>query len=107
MPAIPTSNNGSTFFNINDCRTFKQTITTSLVALTSYPCSEVIVVNKTGANVAIFDNNNSALGNAFLLSNNESFTFRGITSTAMVSASGAVTGDIYYRTQYFSLLPQR
>lgn len=107
MASIPTSNNGSTFFNINDCRSFKQTITTALVQLSSYPCSEVIIVNKTGTNVIVFDNGYSLAQNGFLLSNNETFTFRGITSTSVVSASAAATGDIYYRSQYYSLLPQR
>lgn len=105
--AIPTSNNGSTFYNINECRSFKQTVGATLVALTAQPCSEVIISNKTGGNVVIFDNSYSDANNSFLLSNGEVFTFRGITNTSVVSASGAVTGDLYYRTQYYSLLPQR
>jgi hypothetical protein len=107
MPAIPTTNNGSTFYNINDCKSFKQTIGTLLVSLTSYPCSEVIIVNKTGGAVSIYDNGYTAANNAFLLGNNESFTFRGVTNSNMISAIAASSGDIYYRTQYFSLLPQR
>ena len=107
MPAVPTTNNGSTFFNINECRSFKQTISTNLVALTAQPCSEVIIVNKTGGTVTIYDNGYSASNFGFLLASNESFTFRGITNTNVVSAIAASSGDIYYRTQYFSLLPQR
>ena len=107
MPAVPTTNNGSTFFNINDCRSFKQTIGTNLVSLTSYPCSEVVIVNKTGGAVTIYDNGFTASNCGFLLSNNESFTFRGVTNSNSISAIAASSGDIYYRTQYFSLLPQR
>jgi hypothetical protein len=107
MAAVPTTNNGSTFYNQNDCRTFKQTITTSLVRLSSYPCSEVIITNRTGGNVNIFDNDYNSTQNAMLLLNNDTYTFRGITNTSVVSASAAATGDIYYRTQYFSILTQR
>ena len=107
MPVPFTSNNGSTFYNINDCRSFNQTIGTQITQLSAYPCSEVIIVNKTGGNLTDFDNNYINTQFGFLLANNESFTFRGITSTATVSASAATQGLIYYRTQYFSLLPQR
>lgn len=107
MAAVPTTNNGSTFYNQNDCRSFKQTIGTVLVQLSSYPCSEVIITNKTGVNVTIFDNGYNNALNSMLLSNNDTYTFRGITNTSVVSASAASTGDIYYRTQYFSVLPQR
>ena len=107
MPAIPVANNGSIFYNINDCRSFKQTIGTALVALTSYPCSEVVIVNKTGGILTIYDNGYTALNNGFILADNESFTFRGITNANSVSAIAASSGSIYYRTQFFSLLPQR
>ena len=44
----------------------------------------------------------------FLLSNNESITIRGITNSNQVSAKTlAGGGTIYFRTQYFSFLPQR
>lgn len=108
MPSVPTSNNGSTFYNINDCKSFRQTVTAgSLVALSAYPCSEVLIVNRTGGNILVFDNNNFSVQNSFLMKNDEQYTFRGLTSTSVVSTSGAATGDIYYRSQYYSLLPQR
>ena len=106
MP-VPTSNNGSTFYNINECKSFKQSIGTSLVQLSAFPCSEVIIVNRTSGNISVYDNNNFAEENSFLLSSGESFTFRGITNSSVVSAIAASAGDIYYRTQYFSMLPQR
>lgn len=107
MP-IPTSNNGTVFYNINECRSFKQTLSTNLVALSSQPCSEVIIVNRTGQDVLVYDNDYSNSANEFLLADSESFTFRGITNTLTVSAKTlSGTGPIYYRTQYFSNLNQR
>ena len=105
--AIPTQNNGSTFYNINECRSFKQTITTNLTRLSAQPCSEVIIINRTPGVITVYDNNYFASAFGFILSAGETFTFRGITNTMWVSAVAAVQGEIYYRTQYFSLLPQR
>ena len=106
--SIPIANNGSTFYNINVCRSFKQTITTNLVSLSSQPCSEVIIVNRTGSDVLVYDNECFNDDNAFLLSDGESFTFRGVTNTSIVSAkTTSGTGSIYYRAQYFSNLNQR
>lgn len=103
MPAVPTTNNGSTFYNPNNCYTFNQVIGASLVQLSSYSCAEITIVNKTGGNVLIFDNNNNAANTGFLLSNNDQFTFRGITNSSVVSASATSTGSIYCRTQYYSI----
>jgi hypothetical protein len=103
-----TSNNGSTFYNQNDCRSFNQTITTNLTQLTAYPCSEVIIINKTGQSVLIYDNNFFEDTNNLLLEAGDSIALRGITSTSQVSAkTSSLSGTLYYRTQYFSMLPQR
>lgn len=103
MPAVPTTNNGTTFYNPNNCFSFNQVIGTPLVQLSAYPCAELIIVNKTGGNVLIFDNGSSAAGNGFLLSQNDQFTFRGLTNSSVVSASAASSGTIYCRAQYFSI----
>jgi hypothetical protein len=106
--AISSTNNGSTFYNINDCRSFNQTVNTALVALTPYPCSEVIIINKTGASVYIYDSGYSADSNRLLLEANESTTIRGITNSGQVSAkTTSGSGPLYFRTQYYSLNPQR
>lgn len=107
--AIPfTDNNGSTFYNINECRSFNQTISATLVALSAQPCSEVILINKTGQSVYIYDSNNFGDETRLLLNNLETFTLRGVTNSAQVSAQTASgSGTLYYRTQYFSMLPQR
>ena len=55
---IPTSNAYSKYFNTNQCRSFAQTIvTTAVTQLTAQPCSEVILVNRTGATLSAFDQN--------------------------------------------------
>jgi len=108
-----TSNDGTTFYNINNCRSFNQTITTALVPLSSdqaqgYPCSEVIIVNKTGQNILVFDNDYVAAANAMALSADDTFVIRGITNTNQVSAkTTSGSGTLYYRSQFFSDLPQR
>jgi hypothetical protein len=107
--AIPfTDNNGSTFFNINECRSFNQTISTTLVALSAQPCSEVILINKTGDSVYIYDSDYFSDENHLLLEEGDSIALRGITNSAQVSAKTlSSSGVLYYRTQYFSMLPQR
>ena len=91
------------FQNINTCRSFNMTLTTGLASLTSQPCSEVIIYNRTGQNIEIYDKNYTAVTNAFILSNNDSFVVRGITNSNEVSAkTQASSGTICYRTQFFS-----
>jgi hypothetical protein len=107
--AIPfTDNNGSTFYNINDCRSFNVSLSTTLTPLTSYPCSEVIIINKTGQSVFIYDSNYFSTANRLLLESGDSIALRGITNASQVSAQTlSLSGVLYYRTQYFSMLPQR
>lgn len=107
MAVSYTNNDGSTFININECRSFNQTIDTTLTALTSQVCSEVVVVNRTGSNLYIYDSNYFDNNNRLLLLDNESIVIRGITNSSQVSAIADSAGTVYYRTQYFSNLPQR
>lgn len=96
------------FQNINQCRSYKQTITTALVALTSQPCSEVIIYNISGSPIEIYDGNYGPTSGpfGFTLSAGQSFTFRGITDSQQVSAKSTGTTQICYRTQFFSSLVQ-
>ena len=124
--AIPTSNSGSTYFNINQCRTFQMSIgSNSLTCLSSVDvggygagqaCSEVIIYNKTGGDITIYDKNNgpfptsspkgAGAGHGWVLQQDEQFTFRGITNVNEVSAYGTA-GLLQYRTQFFSSNPAR
>lgn len=90
------------YFNRNQCRSFKLNIS-GLTALADQACSEVVIVNRTGGSITIYDQGYSDEANSFLLADLESATFRGITNTLQVSASGS--GDIYYRTQFYSNTP--
>lgn len=106
--AISSTNNGSTFYNINDCRSFNQTVNTGLTALQFCTCSEVLIINKTGGSVYLYDSNNFSDANRLLLENNEQTVLRGITNSSQVSAKTASgSGTLYYRTQFYSFLPQR
>tara|TARA_R100001591_G_scaffold61485_2_gene70957 strand:- start:17559 stop:17939 length:381 start_codon:yes stop_codon:yes gene_type:complete len=126
MATTPTSNAGSTFFNINQCRSFSMLVTSSLTCLSSVdtgghgvgqPCSEVIIVNRTGGDLTVYDQNfgpfagsspkGAGASRGFVLEDNDSFTFRGLTNVNEVSATATSTGPIYYRAQFFSNNPSR
>lgn len=95
------------YTNRNICRSFAQSVGTNLVALSSQPCSEVIVINRTGFPVEIYDGGYSASSFAMVLSANDTFTFRGVTDSNEISAKAiGGTGTLYYRTQYYSQFVQ-
>lgn len=106
MPA-PTSNNGSTYYNINQCRSFNQIIGTGLTKLSSQPCSEIELFNRTGGNLSAYDNDYTDEAFAMLIPNNSSIILRGLTNSDQVSAKAASSGLIFYRTQFFSSNPLR
>ena len=102
MPA-PTTNNGVTYYNLNVCKSFNVALDTNLKQLPFEVCSEIVVKNTTGQGVRIYDQNNFAVTNAFLLSANDEFTFRGLTNSAQVSAqTTAGAGLLSFRSQFFS-----
>lgn len=106
--SAPTTNNGTVYYNVNTCKSFALTITTGLCAFPSQVCSEVIVKNTTGQGVLIYDQDNSTNANAFALSANDEFTFRGLTNSNQVSAkTTAGSGTLSLRTQFFSIAVQR
>ena len=96
------------YANLNKCRSFNVTATTTLAALTGAVCSEVLIYNKTGQDLKIYDSGYSNDSYCFLIADGESVTIRGITNSEQVSAKTASgSGTIYYRTQYFSNNPSR
>ena len=89
--------------NKNKSFSFNMLATTSLKQLSSFKASEVLISNKTGQDLYIYDNNYSTDDRRFLLKNSESMVLRGITNTANVSAkTGAASGTVYFRSAYFS-----
>ena len=130
---VPTSNAGTTYFNINRCRTFRQglaggnpaTVLTNLTgaangaaasALSGQPCSSIFIQNVGGVPIYIADHNFQAIPNrttidsvsgfAMTLSAGESATLLGLTNVMEVSAAGVgAAGHIVYRAQYFDSNP--
>jgi len=124
----PETNAGSQYFNINQCKSFKITLAASKAltrftdggqlpdgtggqtGVAGFPCGEVIVVNKSDKQIEVFSEDNAGAGYAFQMDNNDSFTFRGQTSTGGVSAKNITDNDavdIYIRAQFFSDNPAR
>lgn len=105
MPGIPTTNDGTQYFNRNQCRSYNQNITTALHKLSATPCAQVTIWNKSpnGNVIEVYDQNFNTATNAFILCASDQFTFQGITNCDQVSAKATGgTGVIYYRTQYSS-----
>ena len=103
MPQSLPDNNGSTYYNRNICRSFNLSLNTGLCCLPAQICAEIIVINKTGQTVNVYDQGYSDASNAMQLSAGESFTFRGLTNANQLSAqTTSGVGTLYYRTQYFS-----
>lgn len=101
------TNNGTTYINRNVCRSFTVGLTTGLLALANQICSEVVVLNNTGQSVLFYDGGFSAAGNGFLVEDAQTFTFRGLTNAMQLSAATvAGTGNLSYRTQYYSYSQQ-
>jgi hypothetical protein len=98
-----TGNNGSVFHNTNNSKSFEQTITTALVALSANVCSEVLIVNRTGEDIYLYDNNIFSDNNRFLIADTESIVVRGLSNSDSLSAKTATgSGLVYYRTSNFS-----
>ena len=83
------------------------TIGTSLTQLSGFTASEVLINNKSGQIVNIFDNERNGADQAFQLDDNDSMVLRGITNTNEVSAqTTSGSGTVYFRSAYFSNLNQ-
>ena len=96
------------FTNLNVCYSFNQVATTGITQLSSFVCSEVLITNKSGQNIIVYDIDPTDASRAFLLANSEGVIFRGITNTDQLSvATDTGSGSIYCRTAYYSNLNQR
>lgn len=88
--------------NRNFCKTFNLTLNGSTQKLADQECTEVIVCCPVA--VTVYDNQNPSVG--FVVPANNVFTFRGMTNSSQLSASGANTNVLSYRTQFYSGLQQ-
>jgi hypothetical protein len=100
--------NMSNYEHTDDPKSFKQELTTTFTQLSAHACSEVLILNRAGGSIMVFDNNNFGADNRILLLNGESIILRGLNNSNEVSAQTlTATGDIYYRANYFSNTPSR
>ena len=112
--AIPTSNYGSSYYNINQCFSFNDTFTTSLKGLSAQPCSEVVIWNQTGQILYVYDQKRIedyerlAIPVAADTAPLRPYVIRGITNAEQVSAkTNSGSGVVYWRSQFFSSNPSR
>ena len=97
------------FVNKNKSYSFNMLVDTNLVALSSFTASEVLISNKSGQDLFIYDNDYTTDDRRFLIKTSESMVLRGITNTNEVSAktnSQYSSGSVYFRSAYFSNLNQ-
>lgn len=99
------------FTNLNLCFSVTDVVTTVLRPLSAYSCSEVYFYNHGTQPVYIFDAQSTPVpqlsgNNYFALFPGNEVTIRGITNSNTLSAlvSGG-SGNITYRTQFFSSFP--
>lgn len=105
---IDHGNNGSYWNNPDLSKSFNQTIDTTAVPLSSFRCSEVLIINRTGGDLFISDNNNFDFVNELLLLDSESITLRGVSNCDSISARvPSSSGTIYYRASFYSNTPTR
>ena len=95
--------------NKDNPKSFKQTIGGTLVALLPWECGEVLIINRTGEGILIFDNDNVDADDHLLILDGESVTIRGVSGSQTVSAQtdGGGTGDIYVRANHYSNMTAR
>jgi hypothetical protein len=92
------------FTNINICRSFNQTVTTNITQLSAQECTEATIYNASAVPVLVYDNNNNAADNAYIVAPSASFVFRGISNCSDLSAKGVgASALLYYRTQYYAM----
>lgn len=96
------------FVNKNKSYSFNINVTTALVGLSAFEASEVLISNKSGQVINIFDNERNGADQAFQLDDNDSIVLRGITNTNEVSAqTTSGSGTVYFRSAYYSNLNQQ
>lgn len=88
------------FTNRNYCKTFNLALNGTAQKLANQECTEVILSCPNA--ISVYDKENPTV--PFAIPANTVFTFRGVTNSFDLSASGS--GTLSYRTQYYSGLQQ-
>ena len=112
LQAPPTSNDGVTFYNPNQCHNGLLSATSTYQALSNIACGEVII-SSTNADLYIIQSND--ITTPFVIKSDNAgaygqqfFTFRGVTNANQLSARVPTGVQLcYYRTQFYSLNPVR
>ena len=115
--AIPTSNYGTSYYNINQCVSFNQKIPSATTTkLSSFPCSQVTIWNHTGTTVHLSACNCIEPYEEIRIPPGEAATplypviIMGLTNSDQISGSihgTPGTMDLYCRAEYFSSNPVR
>lgn len=96
------------FTNKNTSHIFNMTIPTSITKLSAFDCSEALVSNRTGSSLYIYmESGLYSDDRRFLLEDDESYIFKGITNSDSLSAVAASAGKIYVSTSFYSNTPSR
>ncbi len=91
------------FYQTDNPKSFKISLDQNLIALEDHEGSEVMIINRTGSDIMVFDNDNFNAENHLLILSGESLTLRGVSNSNSVSAQCVDgSGDLYYRVNYFS-----
>lgn len=88
------------FENLNKCHSFQMLASGTTKQLSSFECSEAIVLNNSGSNLSILTPGDEL----FIIPTLQQFTFRGISNSDNLSAAGS--GNFSVRTQFYSYYPQ-
>ena len=109
--ASTTSNDGSTFVNLNDCYSFTMyTSNSANVRLSAFPCSEAIIHNHAAAGnhlIVFSGGRGSSNDQGFYIDGGLEMTFRGLTNSSELSAKYVSSTSFFScRTQFFSLMGQ-
>lgn len=87
------------FTNIESGESFNIGLTTTIARLSSFPCTEATLINRTGQAIYIYDKLGIYADNRRLsLPNDQQITLKGLTNTDSLSASTAsASGTLYVR----------
>ena len=97
--------------NLNNCLSVTLPLTSSLTVLSSFKCSEVLVLNLGSTPLRVWDVNSTfspslSDTSCFIVPPSADYTFRGLTDCNQLSAAFITgSGTVSFRMQFFSSFP--